>query len=55
MRKLLAVPSGIIRGGLAVLGLHTTVSLDYNGGSQCQSGCIQEAYYALAPNSACLR
>lgn len=35
--QLIGLYTGIIRGALAILGLHAVVSADYNGGTQCKS------------------
>ncbi len=37
--QLIGLYTGIIRGALAILGLHAVVTADYNGGTQCKSIC----------------
>lgn len=36
LRQLIGLYTGIIRGALAMLGIHAVVSADYNGGTQCK-------------------
>ena len=34
--QMLGTPAGIIKGALAALGLHASISVEYSGGSQCE-------------------